>query len=86
MNQTQDRISTPAEAELASQICASLASFFEAKLAKRFLQPFGALSVRTAEIGKSFHENLLGTGTPFTEKTTHMQNEKDGTPNGGKIA
>jgi len=86
VNQTQDRITTSFDAVLASHVSAFLASHRESKLAKRFLQPFGALRVRTAEIGKSFHKNLLSTGTAFTEKTAHMHDEKDGTPNGGKIA
>jgi hypothetical protein len=86
VNQAQDRITTPADAVLASHIGSYLAPHFESKLTEGFLQPFCALSMRTAEIWESFHEDLLRTGAPFTEKTTHMHDETDGMPNGGKIA
>src|SRR2546423_15535194 len=82
----QDRVTTSVDAVFTSYISASLTSRRKAKLAKRLLQPFSALGVRMAEIGKSFHENLLSTSTPFTEKTTYMHDEKDGMPNRGKIA
>jgi hypothetical protein len=86
VNQTQDRITTSLNAVLTSHVSTFLASHRESKLAKRFLQPFGALRVRTAESGQSFHKNLLSTGASFTEKTAYMHDEADGTPNGGKIA
>jgi hypothetical protein len=41
------------------------------------LQPFGALSVRMAELWESFNEDLLSAGTLFTEKTTYMHDETD---------
>jgi len=84
-NQTQDRIATPADAELTSHIRSCLASYFESQLTKGFLEPFGALSVRMAKLWKSFNEDLLSTGTLFTEKTTDMHDETDWMPNGGKI-
>jgi len=86
VNQTQDRITTPAEAELISHIRSCLASSFEAKLTERFLQPFRALRMRMAELWESFHEDFLSTGALCTEKTTDMQNETDGMPNGRQIA
>jgi hypothetical protein len=55
-------------------------------MAKRFLQPFGALRVRTAEIGKSFHENLLSAGALFTEKTAYMHDETERVAYRGQIA
>ena len=86
VNQTQDGVTTSIDTVLTSYVSTSLASHREAQTAKRFLQPFGALGVRTAEIGKSLHKNLLSTRASFTAKTAHMQNEKDGTANGRKIA
>ncbi|SRR5712692_6174008 len=44
------------------------------------------LRVRMTELWESFSENLLRTRTLFTEKTTYMQDETDGTPNGGEIS
>jgi hypothetical protein len=85
-NQTQDGIATSADAELASGVGSCLAADSESKLTEGFLQPCGALSVRTTELWESFSENLLRTGALFTEKTTDMQDETDGTPNGGKIS
>ncbi len=86
MNQTQDRITTPTEAELTSRIRSCLASFLEPKLAEGFLQPFGTLCMRMAEFWKAFYEDLLSTGALFTEKTTNMHDETNRTANGGKIA
>ena len=85
-NQTQDGIATPADAELASGVGSCLAADSESKLTEGCLQPCGALSVRTTELWESFSENLLSTGALFTEKTTYMQDETDGTPNGGEIS
>jgi len=85
-NQAQDRIATSADAQLASNIGSCLTPYRESKLAERFLQPVGALSVRTAEFWESFHEDLLSTRALFTEETTHMHDEADWTPNGWKIA
>jgi len=84
-NQAQDRIATSADAKLTSHVCSSLTPYHESKLAERCLQLCGALSVRTAEVWEAFHEDLLSTRALVTEETTHMQNEADGTPNGGKI-
>jgi hypothetical protein len=41
--------------------------------------------MRMAEFWKAFYEDLLSTGALFTEKTTHMHDETDGMPDGGKI-
>jgi hypothetical protein len=83
--QTQDGIAATAHAQLASQVFPYLTPCGESQLAERFLQPLGALSVRAAEIGKSFHENLLSTGALCAEKATDMHDETDGTPNRGQI-
>src|SRR6266496_442209 len=85
-NQAQDRIATPADTELTSNIRSCLAPYCESKLTEGLLQPFRALRMRTAEIWKSFNENLLSTGALFTAKTTEMHDEMDWTPHGGKIA
>src|SRR5712692_4355968 len=63
-----------------------LASYYESQLTQGFLQPFGALRMRVAEIWESFHEDFLSTGALFTAKTTEMHDETDRTPDGGKIA
>src|SRR5450755_2990107 len=66
-------------------VCPSLASCKKPQVAECFLQPLGALSMRTAEIGKSFNKDLLSTNALFTDKTTHMHDETDWLPNRGKI-
>ena len=86
VNQAQDGIATPAEAELTSHIRSCLPSSCESKLTERFLQSFRALRMRTAEFWESFHEDFLSASALFTEKTTDMHDETDGMPNGGKIA
>src|SRR6266536_1418735 len=85
-NQTQDGIATSAEALFASSVGPGLTSDSESELTEGFLQPVGALSVRTTELWESFSENLLRTGALFTEKTTDMQDETDRTPTGGEIS
>jgi hypothetical protein len=84
-NQPQDSIATSAEAEFAGSACSYLASASSSYLTKSFLQPFGALSVRTAEFGESLSENFLSTRTLITEKATDMHDETEGTPEGEKI-
>jgi hypothetical protein len=83
--QAQDRIATAADAQVAAKICPCLTSADASQLAQRFLQPLGALSVRVTEIRKPFDKNLLHTGALFTEETTYMHDEANGTPNGRKI-
>jgi hypothetical protein len=39
-----------------------------------------------AELWEAFHEDFLRAGALFTEKTTDMHDETDGTANRGKIA
>jgi len=76
-NQTQDGITTSADAEHTSHIRSCLTPYFESKLTEGLLQPFGALSIRMAELWKSFSEDLLSTGALFTEKTAHKHDETD---------
>ena len=76
-NQAQDGIATSADAQLTSHIRSGLAPDFESELTEGLLEPFGALSVRATKLWKSFHEDLLRTGTLFAKETTHMHNETD---------
>jgi len=85
-DQTQDGIATPAETLFLSSVSACLASDSESKLTEGFLQPVGALRVRTTELWESLSENLLSTGALFTEKTTDIKDETDGTPTGRQIS
>jgi len=41
--------------------------------------------MRTTELWESFNEDLLSTGALFAKETTHMHNETDWLPNGGKV-
>jgi hypothetical protein len=84
-NQTQDGITTPADAQLTSHIRSCLPSYPEPKLTEGFLQLVGALSVRATERGKPLDEDLLSTGVLFTKETTHMHDETDWTLTAGKI-
>ncbi len=85
VNQTQARLTTPADAVLASKVGSCLAPHFESKLTEGFLQPFRALRLRMAEIGESFHEELLSTGALLTAQTTARHDETEGMPTRGKI-
>src|SRR5207244_2489281 len=78
-------IATPAHAELASNVGSGLASYLESELTKGFLQPFGTLSVRMAEIWEPFGEDLLSTYALLTKETAHMHDETDWTPDGWKV-
>jgi len=69
-----------------TSVSSGLAADSEAKLTEGFLQPIGALRVRTTELWESFSENLLRTRAFFTEKTTDMHDETNGTPTGGEIS
>ena len=54
MNETQDGVATPAHPLFLANVGSGLAPYFESKPTECFLQPFGALSVRTAELWESF--------------------------------
>ena len=71
-NQTQDGITTPTETLFLTSVSACLASHLQSKPTECLLQPLCALGMRTAEIWKSFGEDLLSTSALFTKETTYM--------------
>ncbi len=73
--QTQDGIATATDTQLASKICSCLTPCRKSQLAQRFLQPFGALSMRMTQLCQPLDENLLSTRALFTEETTHMHDQ-----------
>jgi hypothetical protein len=85
MNQTQDGIATPAQAQFLTDINSGLAPNVESEFAKSLLESCRALSMRAAKVGKSFRKDLLCTRALATKETPDMHDETDGTPNGGKI-
>ena len=84
-NQTQDGITTAADAELACYLCSCLSSHDQSKLTEGFLQPDGALGMRIAQLWKPFRKNLLRTGPFSTEETAHVNDEMDRTSTSWKI-
>jgi len=84
-DQTQDGITTAAETELASQVCSCLPSCCQSKLAEGFLQSFGALGMRTAQLREPLREHLLRACTLFAKEAAHMHDEVDRTPTRWKI-
>jgi hypothetical protein len=84
-DQAPDGIAAPVDGQFFAHARSRLTSSRESRLAQRFLLPFRALSVRTAERWESFGEDLLSADTLFAEQTTYMNGEMDRTPNGRKI-